>query len=751
MRDIVQWTTPAPLWGAAAGAEAGATRRAALQRPAILRFATDAFMQDVLALLENDPARLGTLVAQPETWRDLVSAPAPVQVAPKFALPLQRLRLAAENKRARLLGAAPSPEVTSLSANANAGSFRSRKPRTLKLYQPAHQRYYMVASCLVCGRAGLPDKALDRGREESTTFVIRRMFPASVVNASGQTVPFVNPLTGAVDSSIPLPAFDATWEEYAHVSTPEGDAGWQRVSGALNATGEAVGDVLVEGEEPLPLFPLNYTDDAGRRRRLLAGLVPVGKREAYMGAASLLQSQLSAAAMNAAASGGATQPENEIVDPRMMALWRDVTEPWKVLLQRADAARAAVEPDKWTPSHAVSPAPPSTDKPMDADDPNAKTASIKATRELIQTGSWYILLDFAKYLEENLPSVWAAITAPGASSPAALSNDPPALAVYNALHSTKLANWRAKALELKPLPYPTAKVKKNLVAALRAIALEDTSPTAEDRLESAKVSYNRDKIIAGDTTFPSFLFPLAHAELDAAHPTDEELAPLPVVTLSPATITDESKLDVSGRKIDALADLIKLALAPRPAPVASSLPLAAQKPMDTREGFFRIRCVYQRPLCGPIDPPLLSAPTREFQLAGFFDPDAPARPIRIGLPIDTSPAGLRKFDKNTAFMMSDMLCGQVARMKGLTLGDLIRTVLPWPLHKDLSVPDGGACVQGGLEVGMICSLSIPIITICALILLMIIVSLLDIIFHWMPFFLICFPLPGFASKAKGAS
>ena len=49
-------------------------------------------------------------------------------------------------------------------------------------------------------------------------------------------------------------------------------------------------------------------------------------------------------------------------------------------------------------------------------------------------------------------------------------------------------------------------------------------------------------------------------------------------------------------------------------------------------------------------------------MANFFDPDAPARPVRIALPIDTSPAGLRKFDKNAAFVMSDMLCGQVNRM-----------------------------------------------------------------------------------------
>jgi hypothetical protein len=750
MKDVVQWTTPAPLWSAAAMAAASAARRAALQRPAILRFATDSFMQDVLALLENDPSRLGSLVAQPETWRDTIAQPAPVETAPRFALPLQRLRLAAENKRARLLGGGSSlPSASATTQTVATGSFRSRKPKTLKLYQPAHQRYYMIASCLVCGRAGLPDKALDHGREESATFVLRRMFPSTVKDATGKSVPFVNPQTGAVDPVITLPAFDATWEEYALVTTVDGDTGWQKVVGATNATGDAVGEVLVAGEEQLPLFPLNYTDDAARRRRVLAGLIPVGKREAYMSAAALLQSQLSAKMMNAAAeSGGASQPENELVDPRMMALWRDVTEPWKVLLQRADAARAAVEPLVWPPSHAV--IVPSKDEPFD--DPAAKAASIKSTRELIQTGSWYILLDFAKYLEENLPNVWAAITAPGASNPAALSNDPAALDVYNALLSTKLAGWRASALELTPFPYPSVKVKQNLVAALRAVALEDSNPTAEDRLESAKTSYDRNKVVVGDTTFPSFLFPLAHAELDTSQPGGDELGPVPVVTLNPATVAGESKLDKSGRKVNALAGLVKLALPKRAAPVASRLPLAAQRPMDTRQGFFRIRCVYQRPLCGPIDPPLVSAPSREFQLAGFFDPDAPARPIRIGLPIDTSPAGLRKFDKNTAFMMSDMLCGQIARMKGITLGDLIRTVLPWPLHKDLSVPDGGACVQGaGLEVGMICSLSIPIITICALILLMIIVSLLDIIFHWMPFFLICFPLPGFSSKPKGAN
>ena len=46
-----------------------------------------------------------------------------------------------------------------------------------------------------------------------------------------------------------------------------------------------------------------------------------------------------------------------------------------------------------------------------------------------------------------------------------------------------------------------------------------------------------------------------------------------------------------------------------------------------------------------------------------------------------------------------------------------------------------------LDLGLICSFSIPIITICALIVLMIFVILLNIVFWWLPFFRICFPVP----------
>jgi hypothetical protein len=169
---------------------------------------------------------------------------------------------------------------------------------------------------------------------------------------------------------------------------------------------------------------------------------------------------------------------------------------------------------------------------------------------------------------------------------------------------------------------------------------------------------------------------------------------------------------------------------------------------DWDEGWFVLRCAYVRCDCGPLQATVFSAPSQRFQLASFFDSDAPARPIRIALPIDTTAAGMRKHQKNTAFVISDALCGQFNRMKGLGFIDLVLHVLPWPFHKDLDIGSEGIgpCKKDGVNLGMICSLSIPIITICALILLLMIVLVLDFIFKWIPWFIVCFPLPKFKAK-----
>jgi hypothetical protein len=175
-----------------------------------------------------------------------------------------------------------------------------------------------------------------------------------------------------------------------------------------------------------------------------------------------------------------------------------------------------------------------------------------------------------------------------------------------------------------------------------------------------------------------------------------------------------------------LVDLVERAL-PAPAAPAPTLPVRA--PGNPRANdWFVARCVYRRPRCGPVVAPLVSDPSVPFQLASYFDADAPARPLTVVLPIDTTPAGLRKADKGVAFVISQELSRQMNRVTGL---------------KQLM---DGEVADPGLGIGFICSLSIPIITICAFLVLMIFIQLLNIVFWWLPFFKICFPVPKLEAK-----
>src|SRR5690606_10190015 len=207
--------------------------------------------------------------------------------------------------------------------------------------------------------------------------------------------------------------------------------------------------------------------------------------------------------------------------------------------------------------------------------------------------------------------------------------------------------------------------------------------------------------------------------------------------------------------VDDLAELVSDALKklpPDPQQRIPLVPLAAQLSQTIENGdyandTFVIRCVFERPNCPPgVRPAVVSQPTEPFRLAAYFDPDAPMRPIRIPMPVDTSPAGLRKHARNTMFVLSDMLACQVKKARSITFGDLVLSVLPWPFHKDLPDVTPEGCESGAFDMGMLCTLSIPIITICALILLIIIVLLLDIIFKWVPYLIFCLPLPGLKAK-----
>ncbi|HYG58648.1 MAG TPA: hypothetical protein VD902_11380, partial [Symbiobacteriaceae bacterium] len=173
-----------------------------------------------------------------------------------------------------------------------------------------------------------------------------------------------------------------------------------------------------------------------------------------------------------------------------------------------------------------------------------------------------------------------------------------------------------------------------------------------------------------------------------------------------------------------LKESVVAALGPIPNDLPQEQPTVPK--VDPGAGdYYLLRCVYERPQCKGIHPPAVSEATRPFQLAGFFDPDAPVRPVRVVLPADTSIAGLKRFKKGVSFLVSDKLRSQVQRFQKLKLEDLDK---------------GDVGDEKAFDFGMICTLSIPIITICALILLFIIVQLLNIVFWWLPLLKICFPM-----------
>ncbi|HYI13098.1 MAG TPA: hypothetical protein VEK57_28890 [Thermoanaerobaculia bacterium] len=330
--------------------------------------------------------------------------------------------------------------------------------------------------------------------------------------------------------------------------------------------------------------------------------------------------------------------------------------------------------------------------PEPAPDLVARAAAIAAARkvanEQIQTVSWFILLDLEQWLLDNLPDVHQAVID---NSSAEL--DGAQLAAFQALQGIQ-RNGSSLAGAMNSIR-PSRKMLETVVPVYRA----------------------------GSADWPTFLFQF--------------------VTATQVDFTTDAAQRAS-------LEAALVAALPQPLPGAVSIaPRQAAQASATihRSPWFTVRCVFERPNCTGVKPAVVSDPTASFQMAAFFDPDAPARPVRIAMPADTTPAGLRKFDKNTAFVMSDVLCGQVESMKGLSFADLIMAVLPFPLHKDLGI-NPKSCGPDGDPGGTVCSFSIPIITICALILLMIIVKLLDIIFFWMPFFQICLPLPKFDAKLE---
>jgi hypothetical protein len=180
--------------------------------------------------------------------------------------------------------------------------------------------------------------------------------------------------------------------------------------------------------------------------------------------------------------------------------------------------------------------------------------------------------------------------------------------------------------------------------------------------------------------------------------------------------------------VTALRNGLKSALGPYDASKTPQAAVLVPKLDATTETMYVLRCVYQRPQC-LFESDVISNASEQFALATFFDPDAPSRPVRITLPIDTSIAGLRKFPKNVAFLTSDKLRKQMA-----SVADMKKAL------------DGDLSPSPDFQLGEICSFSIPIITLCAFVVLFVFLIVLNLAFFWLPFIKICLPIPLKAKK-----
>lgn len=732
----VRWLGPLPIWARPGPVGLRLSDNARAAQPAILRFDHDEFMQEFITTLTTEPQRLGEWVAQPETWRAPMASPKATAVASQPAS-----KVAFLYDKTRTQTAAKKPLLpTAINLQPLKKQFMKKGPALpafddeqlpLKLYQSGQKRHYLVTASLISEEPGLPDCEPELRRQEKASFVIRRLLP---------------PETNANEANEGAPLDQ--WDEYAFVPGPRGNS-WRRI-GSHNASATRT---LITGEERLPMFPITFKNSCGGNRRLLSGSIPVSRREQWVGAGL----GEDASSTIATTSGG-----------RSLAgflFQTDVAAPWKLLLEQAEFKKSAADKIFTNfSSNATALA-------------NDRKKLMRTSRDEIQTGSWYVLLDFAHFLQSHLPDIWQVLTGTKAAATlddgeqkflAVLQNtllswqlafrlitgkpetDPrtqaenglSAVLQYNALAAVSTPPWwlsldaaqlaGAASTPSASAHYKYTQIKWSLADALVAAATADAGLEAVD---TTLIRFSEGGApLAIDSNWPDFLFPLADPDLDP-----------PTLAVAATELTGLSGLDRKQTAVDVLAEMVEALL---PAGQSADELIDTVPVGDPRDVWFVVRCVYERPNCGPLFTTLVSAPTQRFQMAPFFDPDAPARPVRIPMPLDISPAGLRKYQKNTGFVISDMLCGKIKGIRKMTFADLVLSVLPWPFHKDLPEPGSGTCKEGGNGFGMICSLSIPIVTLCALILMMIIVALFDLFFRWIPYLFVCLPIPGLKGKGK---
>jgi hypothetical protein len=175
---------------------------------------------------------------------------------------------------------------------------------------------------------------------------------------------------------------------------------------------------------------------------------------------------------------------------------------------------------------------------------------------------------------------------------------------------------------------------------------------------------------------------------------------------------------VSGQAAGAILQAIKGALAKK---TAAMTPQTGR--FDEPGRLYRVQAFVRAkdtPQCAPRI--VWTQPSGAFQIAAWYEAGNQP-PVLIPLPDPTAPGALKSFKPNVSFGVPAAL---QRAMQSSNMNSLM---------------NGGSSSGGGLTVDWICSFSIPIVTICAFFMLNIFLSLLNIIFFWLPFVKICIPIP----------
>ena len=679
MEHVLKWHTASPLWGLTL--QDGGVAPVRFEQPQILRFASDDFMDKLQATVAGDPERISELAVRHETWQ--------------------------------------TPLLDQVGWQTPAAQNAEEPP---KLYQPAHNRYYLVGAQLICQQRGLPDRAIDVPNRERAGLLVRRLLAKP-----GQTL---------------NPKQPSTYDEY----------GWfgDRQRGSWLKIGQPDGEAPL-GEERLAMFPLTF-DAGGRKRRLLAGMVPVASREVYEGGAEKapvesIASEPASDPRFARFSGEVGSALVNLRDMEAMVSNSSAQDGLLFALISFGGFLAAELPEVWTDIN-NGPAATGTRATLVARLRNTAHGISRTVSGMPHTFTWAEMLVNAngaalkaQFLAGARPAGLIPIgfnfsrnEIDNAASSIYPENPPgPIIGEVKAAlgdpRGDELADLlaaRFAPLATPPASWGDAAAREALLAALLELsaylsrelpevwaAVEAGSPVGLNASRLAVYNFLQARSIHGATWRAA----LADTEANRTKITSGQFPRAILLVKLGAT---KAEVDAFATEITAGSFLnsINSALAadpitPQPAPS-----------QPTPDSYYVIRCVYDRPAC-PIAKPVISRATRPFRLASLFDPDAPIRPLKIRMPVDTSFDGLSKFPKGVSFVLSDELRKQMARAEQVGMQGLL---------------DGNEG-SGSFDLGVICSFSIPIITICALILLMIIVQLLNIVFWWLPLFRICLPVP----------